>query len=459
MRQTGGPARSREGYHWFRGWRKPTAAQRRVLDELVAGGTYAQIASRLGISEDGVKWHLSELREETGLADRSELAEWWEEERNRPAVNLLLPFAALWRFASQNAVATVVAAGIVAVSLAIGWLAYDGLRGDEDTTVTGAAPVQTPERAAAVPFVPTPTPTPAPTGALLFDVETGEATILPGDFTARKWLDTEAKTFTILSGKPSVIDADGNVTQISEHSGARVEPDTDNHRVVIWDWEPGLLEVVDTNTGAVAERGDFGVVPVGARSWAVSPAAGKVAITDEPYEAVTVYDLDASNPSQVFTAESGEYVRGIDWSRDGEWLLVRARTEDDEDNVEERGLIFRPDGTLVMEFAGYASWAGARSLRLYKREDGTRLVLDSIVDLTHQGQIPIPEGELLCVSPDGRYAVTGEPESSAFNAPTEHRLVDLVTGDVVSSVVMNRFLVNCDWTPDGSKAILSGGGK
>ncbi len=111
MRQPGGPARSREGYHWFRGWRKPTAAQRRVLDELVAGGTNAQIAARIGISEDGVKWHLGELRDETGLADRRELAQWWEEERNRPGTNLLLPFAALWRFAIRNAVATVVIAG------------------------------------------------------------------------------------------------------------------------------------------------------------------------------------------------------------------------------------------------------------------------------------------------------------------------------------------------------------
>jgi DNA-binding beta-propeller fold protein YncE len=305
--------------------------------------------------------------------------------------------------------------------------------------------------------VPTPTPTPAPTGALLFDVETGEATILPGDFTARKWLDTEAQTFTSLSGKPSVIDAQGNVTQISEHSGGQVEPDTDNHRVVIWDWEAGLLEVVDTDTLEVVSSGEFGAVPVGTRSWAVSPVAGKVAITDEPYQTVTVYNLDASIANQVFNAEPDEYVWGIDWSRDGEWLLVRARTE--EDNIKERSLIFQPDGTLVMEYAAYANWAGARALRLYKRESGTRLVIDSMVDMAHQGQIPIPEGDLLCVSPDGRYAVTAVAASTAFNAPTEHRLVDLVTGDVVSSVVMNRFLVNCDWTPDGGKAILSSGGK
>ncbi len=59
------------------------------------------------------------------------------------------------------------------------------------------APVRTPERAAVVPFVPTPTPTPGPRGALLFDVTTGEARILPGDYPDRRWLDSDALTFII----------------------------------------------------------------------------------------------------------------------------------------------------------------------------------------------------------------------------------------------------------------------
>jgi DNA-binding CsgD family transcriptional regulator len=459
MRQTGGPARSREGYHWFRGWRKPTAAQRRVLDELVAGGTNAQIAQRLGISEDGVKWHLSELRDETGTADRRELARWWEEQRSRPGVNLLLPFGALWRFATRNAVATAVVAGTVVVSLAVGWFAYDSLRGDDDTPVAGAVPVRTPERAAVVPFVPTPTPTPAPTGALLFDVETGESEILPGDFLSRRWLDTQAMTFAVLSSKPTVVDAEGNATQISDSSGVGVLPDTDHHRVVIWGWESGLLQVIDTETLDVVATGDFGPsVSVGSRRWAVSAAAGKVALADDPYDAVTVYNLDASNPQRVFEVEAGEKILYVDWSGAGEWLLIDVATEVDGRISEERALVYTADGSLVAEYPSRANWVGARTLRVFASGGGSSDTAE-LIDLAHQGHIPLPEGTLLCVSPDGRYGVTAEPRSSDFHAPTDHRLVDLTSGEVVLSVVMTGFLANCDWTPDGSKVVLSPGGK
>jgi DNA-binding CsgD family transcriptional regulator len=460
MRQTGGPARSREGYHWFRGWRKPTAAQRRVLDELVAGGTNAQIAARLGISEDGVKWHLSELRDETGLGDRRELAAWWEEERKRPAVNLLLPFTALWRFASQNTAAPAVVAGVLAASLAAGWLAYDSLRGDDDGAVSSAAPVETPERAAAAPFVPTPTPSPVPAGALVFDVASGEGTILPGDFTARQWLDTQAMTFTTLSSKPTVVDAEGNASPLSQRTGVQTIPDTDKHRVVIWDAGRGLLELLDTESLEVLLSGDFGPpISRSSRRGSVSPAAGKVAIMDEPYDAVTIYDLDASNPRRIFEAKQDERVLFVDWSRDGEWLLVDAITEDDGGVSEERSLLYGADGTLAFEYPVRANWVGARALRLFMQDAGGRSVPDEVIDLTHQGHIPLPDETLLCVSPDGRYAVTGEPQSTAFNAPADHHLVDLVSGEVVSSATVTRFLVSCDWTPDGSKVVLSAGGK
>jgi len=459
MRQTGGPARSREGYHWFRGWRKPTAAQRRVLDELVAGGTNAQIAARLGISEDGVKWHLSELRDETGLGDRRELAAWWEEEQKHPAVNLLLPFTALWRFASQNTAATAVVAGVLAASLAAGWLAYDSLRGDDDGAVSSAAPVETPERAAAVPFVPTPTPTPAPLGALVFDMETGESHVLPGEYIDRRWLDTEAETFTFVSGKATIIDAEGNVTKVAEYEGGvQILPDTDNGRVVVWDWDVGTVEVFDAVTLEVIENADFGYMPGSQRYWAVSPAAGKLALTVEPEHVVTTYNLDGSNPQEIFTTESGRLITHMEWSRDGEWLLVLTADEASENLATASALVFDAEGSLVMKRDTYADWAGTRALRLYLLE-GASLIPDSVIDLAHGSQIPLPEGDLLCISPDARYAVVGERVSSTFGGSTEHRIVDLVTHEVVASTTVTRYLVNCDWTPDGSKVVLSAGGK
>ena len=57
----------REGHHWRRReW--PSAAQRRVLDVLLDRRTNAQISALLGLSFETVKWHVSELLAEPGLA-------------------------------------------------------------------------------------------------------------------------------------------------------------------------------------------------------------------------------------------------------------------------------------------------------------------------------------------------------------------------------------------------------
>ena len=60
-----------------------TPAERRVLDELRAGGTNAEIAVRLGISADGVKYHVSNMLGKLGLENRQQLAAWREPPRER----------------------------------------------------------------------------------------------------------------------------------------------------------------------------------------------------------------------------------------------------------------------------------------------------------------------------------------------------------------------------------------
>ena len=67
----------REGYRWRKSaW--PSPAQRRVLDALTEGGTNAQIARRLGISFETVKWHISQLLGQTSFEGRITLARWWQ---------------------------------------------------------------------------------------------------------------------------------------------------------------------------------------------------------------------------------------------------------------------------------------------------------------------------------------------------------------------------------------------
>ena len=66
-----------------------TPAEWRVLEELREGGTNAEIAVRLGISPDTVKYHVSNMLAKLGVQDRRELAAWRPEAKRRrrlPAV-------------------------------------------------------------------------------------------------------------------------------------------------------------------------------------------------------------------------------------------------------------------------------------------------------------------------------------------------------------------------------------
>lgn len=63
--------------------------RRRILDGIAAGKSNGVIAAGLGITVDGVKWHVSELLWQTGCADRRELAAWWRSEK--PLLPLALP--------------------------------------------------------------------------------------------------------------------------------------------------------------------------------------------------------------------------------------------------------------------------------------------------------------------------------------------------------------------------------
>ena len=58
-----------------------TPAEWGVLKELRAGGTNAEIAVRLGVSPDAVKYHISNMLAKLELKDRHELAAWRPRER------------------------------------------------------------------------------------------------------------------------------------------------------------------------------------------------------------------------------------------------------------------------------------------------------------------------------------------------------------------------------------------
>ena len=67
-----------------------TPAEQRVLDELRKGGTNAEIAERLGVTLDAVKYHISNMLGKLELDNREQLAA-WRPERRRPFGLLAVP--------------------------------------------------------------------------------------------------------------------------------------------------------------------------------------------------------------------------------------------------------------------------------------------------------------------------------------------------------------------------------
>jgi Tol biopolymer transport system component/DNA-binding CsgD family transcriptional regulator len=92
--------------------------QRQVLDGVAAGKSNGVIAGEIGITLDGVKWHVSELLGEGGFADRHELGAWWREQTSRQPAPALLAASPAHR--SLGAVARIAAVFVVAAAIAFG---------------------------------------------------------------------------------------------------------------------------------------------------------------------------------------------------------------------------------------------------------------------------------------------------------------------------------------------------
>ena len=161
-----------------------TPAEWRVLEALRDGGTNADIAARLGLSADTVKYHISNMLAKLELRDRRALASWRPEERRGRLGALPLVPAAVWSMArpiawvgaGTAAVAGVVAGAVAVVALVAVVLVTAG--GDADPPLAVApppetstpAPTQTPKSTSTPAPIPTaqpsptaPTPTQAPT--------------------------------------------------------------------------------------------------------------------------------------------------------------------------------------------------------------------------------------------------------------------------------------------------------
>ena len=151
-----------------------TPAEWRVLEALREGGTNAEIAARLGLSLDTVKYHISNMLAKLDLRDRRALASWRAEERPGRLGALFTVPAAVWAVArpiawvgaGTAAVAGAVVGVVAVVALVAVVLVAAG--GDADAPLAVAPPpTQTatpaPTPTATASPTPQPSPTPVPT--------------------------------------------------------------------------------------------------------------------------------------------------------------------------------------------------------------------------------------------------------------------------------------------------------
>jgi DNA-binding CsgD family transcriptional regulator len=465
MKKTRSSSRGREGYHWFRGWTRPSEAQRRVLDELVLGGTTSEIATRLGISEDGVKWHLSQLRDELGLEDRRALAEWWLEKRRQ---NEMLPLVAAWRLLASKPAIAIGTLAFVAAAVSLAWLAYSSLDTDGSRTspvLSAAAPTTGP---APAPIAPTPTETPVAGGALVFDLDSGSFTPLPGLLSARRWLNAADMTFVANSpaGELALIDAEGWLRPIPTDAGTEFSayyPLPEADQVVVWQPEAGKLSIVDTGTGQARTVSDFGYAQPGRRGWAIAPHSGRIALTD--MSSIRSYAFGGDDEHLVFEASPEEAVVNMEWSPDGRKLLVLLGSRQGERiSPSARFVVLDETGATLTEGEVAARWAGSDALLVIEDRGqpagAGRFHGDPLLDLRTGEQVTIAEPKnLLCVSPDGKNGVYVYEKATANTSGQRQEIRSLQTNVLVARSESEQAFYNCDWTPDGRRVVLSPGGK
>ena len=132
-----------------------TPAEWRVLDALREGGTNAEIASRLGLSPDTVKSHISNMLAKLELRDRRALAAWRPDAHRRRLGGVLAVPAALW---SVGRPLLWVGAGVAALAgvlvVVVALVALEGIvegDGEPSAAVTPPPTTSTPAAAPAAP--------------------------------------------------------------------------------------------------------------------------------------------------------------------------------------------------------------------------------------------------------------------------------------------------------------------
>ena len=135
-----------------------TPAEWRVLEELRKGGTNAEIAVRLGVSPDAVKFHISNMLAKLGLDNRRQLAAWrptTDLRRLRSWLTIPVSLVSLARPLGLAGAGTLTLVGVAAVVIVL-----VVVEGNGRPTPVALPTTPTPQSS---PATPTPTSAPSPT--------------------------------------------------------------------------------------------------------------------------------------------------------------------------------------------------------------------------------------------------------------------------------------------------------
>ena len=202
-----------------------TPAEWRVLEALREGGTNAEIAARLGVSANTVRYHVSNMLAKLELRDRRALAAWRPEGRRRRLGGVLALPAALWSVGRPLAWVGVGAAALAGVAVVV--VALVAL----EVIVEGDP--GPPSAVAPPPATPTPTAMPAATAT-----PTATATVAPSPTPMRTPDPTPAAVATPSPGPTPPSEPSAATSQSPAPTAARLPPSP------VFDTPPGVYRAI-----------------------------------------------------------------------------------------------------------------------------------------------------------------------------------------------------------------------
>ena len=266
-----------------------TPAEWRVLEALREGGTNAEIAARLGVSANTVRYHVSNMLAKLELRDRRALAAWRPEGRRRGLGALFALPAAVWSVGRPLAWVGVGAAALAGVVvLVVALVALEVIvEGEPDPPAAVAPPPATPTPTASPQPTATPSaastaaPTPSPTPTAAPDpTETPAPSPMPTP-TA-----TPAATPTPIAEQPSP-----TPPPLSTPARTRLPP------TLVFDTPPGVYTSITVGAEHACALTGLGE----AVCWAIADGA----VWDTPAGSYTYITFGITNGACAITTEGG----------------------------------------------------------------------------------------------------------------------------------------------------------